>query len=435
MSNMTNVNLKVTAKNKVVIQKGEEKLHDIYAVKNVNKKKRLLIGIDGGSTQTRVLCIDNLEEPDTTLYSIPSVSSFVVKNLEIRKQGENLYDLMDSYITNLESSAEPIFTKERVIRGTKKVDYNGTEERISSTNQKIFSKIFYINLIDAIGYALVQKYTEIPKEVDVILGVALPPDDRASQANLDKFDSIINNSFLWANKELGIEVKINILGNIVKTEPESFMVAYHTIQEEDVPEVELHINAGGRSIGVELLVNGRAIDSVSKTLAYGGASMIEDLGNLISKSEGGRKPSNKALSEAIKTGLLKIGNSTKPIENYIRAIKKQYADSIYNDIIKEVFDVQREITLKDVNIISVSGGVFEEGECEISVADYLEENFKYSTPETDFVYIEDNYIPLGLAFALFNEYGGFLEDSNDEEVVSPVEEEEVEVAIEGQTDI
>lgn len=426
-----NVDLKAVSKNKVVIQPGEEKLHAPYAVKNVKGKKRLLVAIDGGSTQTRVLIIDNLEEPDTELYTIPSTSSFVVKDLEIRSQGENLYDLMDSYITNLANSVEPIFTKDRVIRGNKKTDFNGTEERISSTNQKISSKPFYLNLIDAIGYALVQKYTEIPTEIDVILGVALPPDDRASQVNIDKFNSIINNSFLWANGELGIEVKINILENIVRTEPEAFMIAYHTTQEEEVPEVELHINAGGRSTGLELLENGRAIDSVSKTLAYGGAPMLEDLGNLISKSEGGRKPSNKALAEAIKTGLLKVGNTTKPIDNYIRTIKKQYADRIYNDVIKEVFDVQREITLNDVNVISISGGTFSEGECGISVAEYLEENFKRVAPDTDFIYIEENYIPLGLAFGLFSEYGGFIEEVNEEVEVADAEE----IALEGQEEI
>lgn len=407
---LQNVNLKTTAKAKTVIQKGEEKLHEHYSVYNVDTRKRLLVGVDGGSTQTRVLIIDNLDEPDTELYTIPSTSSFVVKDLEIRNQGENLYDVMDSYITNLASSAELIFTKERVIRGNKKVDFNGTEERISSTNQKISSKPFYINIIDAIGYAIVQKYTEIPKEVDVILGVALPPDDRASQVNIDKFNSIINNSFKWANTELGVEITINVIENIVRTEPEAFIMAYHITQEEEIPEVELHINAGGRSIGIELLENGRAIDSVSKTLAYGGAPMLEDLGNLISKSEGGRKPSNKALTEAIKTGLLKVGNTTKDITDYIKTIKKQYADRIYNDVIKEVFDVQREITLNDVNIISISGGTFSEGECGISVAEYLEEDFKRAAPDTDFVYIEYNYIPLGLAFNLFNEYGGFIED-------------------------
>ena len=405
------VDLKSTAKGKVVIQEGEEKLHQHYNVSNVNGRKRLLISVDGGSTQTRDLIIDNLEEPDTELYTIPSTLSFISKDLVIRSQGDNLYDHMDSYITNLASSAETIFAKERVIRGNKKVDFNGAEERISSTTQKISSKTFYINIIDAIGYALVQKYEEIPSEIDVILGVALPPDDRSSQVNLDKFTSIINNSFIWANRDLGLKVTINIIENLVLTEPEAFMLASNTTEREgEVPEVELHINAGGRSIGIELLENGRAIDAASKPLAYGGAPLLEDLGNLISKSEGGRKPSNKALSEAVKTGLLKVGNTTKDITKYIKTVKRQYADRIYNDVVKEVFDVQREITLNDVNIISISGGTFSAGTCDISVAKYLEENFKSTAPNTNFVYINWNYIPLGLAFSLFNEYGGFLEE-------------------------
>lgn len=411
---MNNVNFNKDIKKKLVIEDGEELLHRHYPLSVVDTTKKILVGVDAGSTQTRVMLIDSLEdEPDTTLYTIPSVSSFVPNDVEIRPQGDLLYNLMDSVIVNLKASNETIFTKRRVVRGTKRVDFGGAENRISSSMQKIKSEVFYINIIDAIGYALCQKYkNNIPKNVELVVGVALPPDDRQSTANRNEFKKQLLGLYNWANPDAGIEIGIDIAESTILTEPEAFIKAYYSSTDEEIPEYILHINGGGRSIGVELLVNGVPIEKTSKSLYYGGTQLLNNLGELIAKTEGGRPAKENALRKAIDSGYLATGRVSKDVVQYIKTVKAEIADKIFTDITKHVFDAQEEVAVQDIAEVSVSGRLFESGEYDISIADFLGEKFQAVSPDTEFTRMEGNLIPLGLAFSVFKDYYGFLEDDD-----------------------
>lgn len=412
-------------KTNVEVEEGEEKLHQSYDFATVDKTVKMLVGVDGGSTQTRVMIVDDADDPDMEQYIIPSVSSFVPSDIEIRPQGDSLYNRMDSYLINGKTKTQTIFTKKRVIRGTKKTDFNGSEERISSSAQKIASDVFYINVIDAIGYALCQKFTtNIPKHVKLILGIALPPDDRASSSNINRFRNEMNGIYTWKHTDSGVEINIEIEECHIMTEPEAFIKAYYISMDQDIPEITLHINGGGRSIGIELLENGVPIDSVSRTLAYGGAKLIDDLGVLYAKEKGGRAPQTKTLQRAIKTGFMRNGKGFEDVSDLVSVVKKEFAGRIFKDVIKYVFDTQSEITLRDVGEISVSGRIFDEGECAISVAKYLQEEFYQASPQTEFFTISENFIPLGLIYGVFGEYGGFLEE--DEESVAEVVSDNIE---------
>ena len=409
---MDNLDLNKSAKTKVAIEEGEELLHIHYPLSVINKKVRVLAGLDVGSTQTRVVLIDSTsEEPDLTIYSVPSVSCTVSNDVEIRPQGDLLYNLMDSTIVNKKVSNETIFTKERIVRGSKKTDFGGAENRISSTMQKISSKVFYMNAIDAIGYALCQKYkAKIPSDVELVVGVALPPDDRQSTANREKFRKQLLGSYTWAHTDSKVAINIDIAETDILTEPEAFIKAYYIEEDQEVPEYVLHVNGGGRSIGVELLKNGVPIERTSKSLYYGGSQLIEDLATLIAKSEGGREPNTNSLRKALDTGYLAKGKENKDIIEYIRTSKEEIANKIFADIIKYVFDVQQEVSVEDVAEISVSGRLFAEGAYNISIADFLEDKFKGISPSTEFVVFEGNYIPLGLCYQVYGEYSDFLEE-------------------------
>lgn len=412
---MTNRDLNKIAQTNVAIEEGEELLHTHYPLSVVNKKVRVLAGIDAGSTQTRVVLIDSATaEPDLTIYSVPSVSCTVSNDVEIRPQGDLLYNLMDSTIVNKKVSNETIFTKERIVRGSKKTDFGGAENRISSTMQKISSKVFYMNVIDAIGYALCQKYKDkIPSDIELVVGVALPPDDRQSTANREKFRKQLLGSYTWAHTDSKVEINLDIAETDILTEPEAFIKAYYIEQDEEVPEYVLHVNGGGRSIGVELLKNGVPMERTSKSLYYGGSQLIENLATLIAKSEGGREPNTNSLRKALNTGYLARGKESKDIIKYIKTSKEEMANQILADIIKYVFDVQQEVSIEDVAEISVSGRLFESGDYDISIADFIESKFKEMSPSTDFVVFEGNYIPLGLCYQVYAEYSDFLEEAEE----------------------
>jgi len=413
-ASFSGVDFSKSAKTNVAIEEGEELLYKEYSFSTVKKKVKILAGIDAGSTQTRVILIDTAtEEPDLTNYIIPSVSCSVPSDVEIRPQGALLYNLLDSTIINKKLSKETIFTKERIVRGTKKIDFGGAENRISSTVQKINSKIFYMNIIDAIGYSLCQKYQgSIPTDIELIVGVALPPDDRQSSANRNKFREELLGAYTWAHTESKVEVNIDIAEAEILTEPEAFIKAYYIEQGEDVPEYVVHINGGGRSIGVELLKNGVPIEKTSKSLYYGGSQLIENLGTLIAKSEGGREPNTNALRKALDTGYLARGKESKDVIKYIKTVKEEMADQIFADVIKSVFDVQQEVSVEDVAEISVSGRLFSEGEYKFSIADALASKFEQLSPSTDFFFVEGNYIPLGLGYQVFGEYSDNLLDND-----------------------
>lgn len=407
---METVDLNKEVLKKVAIEEGEELLHKEYSISVVPGKVKVLIGADAGSTQTRIVIVDSLtEEPDTTAYAIPSTFSVVPNDVEIRAKSETLYGTLDSVIINQKVSTETIFDKVRVVRGTKKVDFGGAENRISSSMQKITSDVFYINLVDAIGYALVQKYEgKIPSDVDIVLGVALPPDDRQSTANQNKFRKEIIGEYSWTHKDSSASVNLNIAEAVIMTEPEAFIKAYYIENGLEIPEFVLHINGGGRSIGVELLENGVPIEKASRSFYYGGTQLLDNLGNLISKTEGGRPAKSVALAKAIKSGILANGRESKDVIEYIKTVKSEFADKIFTEVIKEVFDAQDRVAIEDVADISVSGRLFDEGEYKVSIADFLGKKFNSISPSTEFYAVAGNLIPLGLAYEVYSDYSGFI---------------------------
>lgn len=412
------------------IESGEEALHQAYSIRKVDKTLNLLVGVDGGSTQTRCYVVDDPNSEEYTLHDIPSVASFVDSDIEIQPKGDNLYQQLDSTIIKQSTSKEAIFDKVRVVRGTKMLDYNKTEQRISSINQKIETPLFYINIVDAIGYAICQKYNgELPSYVKVAAGVALPPDDRNSSINTEKFFTQLIGKYTWEHKESGVQILIEIVGAKVLTEPEAFINGYHIREGEEFPGVELHVNMGGRSTGVELLIDGVLIDSASKTLPYGGTQLAENLGELLAKTRGGRAPQARALKKALETGFLKSGRSEIDITSEITAVKKEMAVRLKEDIKRVVFDMQPNYAPTDVEVFSVSGRTFEGGDYNVSIATFLQEEFFKLSEFTEFQLCEGNYIPYGLVCEVFEDFGGILYENPGVEDLDEEEELEDTVAV------
>lgn len=426
--------LKKATSRKVAIEPGEESLHTEYDLKNADKTIKVIIGIDGGSTQTRSVVIDasEMEEIGPELlepvYVIPSSSKTVPDGRKIEPKSTVLYDNMDSIITNTSSNVgDSLVSKVRLVRGTKAVDIEEKENRLKSTTQKSKDSTFYYNLLDNMAYAICQKYSgAIPTKVEVFLAASLPPDDINDKNIADMRKNL--ESYRWQHVS-GVSIDFTFKSVITMTEPEAAIKAFYALSGEELPEATLHIEGGGRSIGVEILLGGDSLSSAQKTLEYGGKQLAQSLNDLYVAEYGGSGLSNQVLEKALRTGKVKDGNDLIDVMHLIAKIDQTFALKIVDDIIDKVFDTQTQVGIRQLNKISVSGRLMsrtmrpapQEGELPdaedqyskgVSIADSLKTRFAELTPKTEFVHIEGNYIPAGLALE------GIINFTDDAEVDS-----------------
>lgn len=419
-------NLQATAK--VTIEQGEELLHQEYpAVVNKNKVENLVVGVDGGSTQTRVSFMRLTDELGSLeeVYVIPSALSIKYDGSDLKEKSLKLYDNLESTIIDKALSPYNVFDKVRVIRGTKLVDYGQTVSRINSSVQKVDTPAFYINIIDSIGYGLVmdcaKRGMEIAGTYNVSLACSLPPDDVKSVKNKTTFLNYIKNLFIWNYK--GQEININIVNCYITTEPEASGRCAFALADEEIPGKSFVVDGGGRSIGSEILIDGKVFDKTSIAYRYGGTQLIQDLAQECISEFGGTSPSEDSLKEALRTGLLRKGRSSLDISDLIRKCKDRFARMLFADIITQVFDSQRNVALEDIETLVFSGRLFNSGDYEYSIKDEFLRLFKEKNPEVEVISIEDSYlIPIGNAIIAYLEFGRVLEENDG--LVNPLEDEE-----------
>lgn len=397
---------------KTLIEPGEELLHKEYKFANApGRTEEVLAVVDGGSTQTRGILLDlkNLTKFESYLdqvFTIPSMSAAVLDNREIEPKGETLYDRLDSSIVNLEPLTDAIFRQIRLVRGSKFLDVEMTENRLGSSTQKTSDPTYYYNLIDNLGYQCMVRYgSQVPEKIKVFLGVSLPPDD-LNKKNQEFFRENLK-SFKWSHVDSGVKIEFEFAEVYTMTEPEAYVKAYYTLSGQETPDFVLHLEAGGRSIGAEILRYGKSLKGGQKTLTFGGTQLLELLADLYVEEYGGAKPKREVLEEAIRTGKVRYGNSTRDVVPLISKAKAEMATRIFTETRREVFDVQSKVAMTDLNVISVSGRMLDGGEYGVSIADFLKERFKEVTPHSDFLHVEGNYIPQGL---LINSILDFFED-------------------------
>lgn len=408
-----------------VMEKGEEPLAKVYSPKVVHGKELVVVGLDGGSTQGRIIIADkkdyasDLEGELNNVRIIPSIHSQIATNEEIRPKSEELYDCMDSWITNSIPAPNSMFDKVRVVRGTKYIDANQGSARVNSSIQKIDTVAFYLNIIDTIAYGLITKYDVLKEEYDVYLGISLPPDNVKSGANREKFEKRLMGKFIWENKDLNVSITINIKGVSEQTEPEAAVKAYFAMIDEDIPEYALLIEGGGSTCGVEVLMNGRSVDAASQTFKYGGTQLQKTLGDIYNDAEGGNELSLIHLKRALETGVLKIGRSNKDMVPYIITAKNEIAKKLFFDITTKVFDqTSRDFDFLSMETVLFSGRLFNSGEFEpgddgltgYSLSEPLIKLFKQQNPSAEYKVIKNNLIPAGNFMEALRLFGGYLEE-------------------------
>ena len=414
-----NLNAVAPAVAKVEMERGEEPLYETLSVAQGVGKKTIIAGLDAGSTQTRVKIIDKESQNINKTYIIPSMVQRVPDMRELKPKSDIIYDRMDTAITNLTMNPDPVFNNVRLIRGRKTVDNNFPELRIQSSVKKTDEEVFYLNIIDALGYAIAFNYSdEVPTEVDVYAGVALPPDDMISSKLINKFRAKILGQYKWMHNDSGISILINIKDVVASTEPEAFAQAYYVLSGVPMPERVIMVNTGGRSTGLELLENGKAVTEISKTLKYGGRQFLLDLNNKIIQSENNTIEnimSEDVLSKAVKKGYVKRGKCGRvEVIPEIESLCKDYATDYMSDIKTNILD-RRQLDLNDVDEVIMSGGLVRRGEYDISISDFLGDEINKLAPDTEFVVVEENYIPTGTILLAFQTFNTELQNADDDE--------------------
>lgn len=429
---MSNLEFNKTVVATEAIGENEELLHQKYDYTQIDDEMNIIVGIDGGSTQTRCAILSAVHQDPSTLYVIPSICSLVKTGKEIKSADEKLYNNLDSYVMCLDKAAdkpnnELQFINARIIRGGKFFNEGLPETFIESSHSKIRTPLFYLNVIDSIGYTLVQSHAgAIPKKVNVRLGVALPNDD-VNPKNLEYFYKQMKGSYQWSLSNSDVKIIIEVVDVEAITEPESFIKAYTIETGLEVPEYQLHIEVGGRSSGSELLRNGVPVTTASKAFNYGGNQLMDMLANEIVADFGGKRPTRAQLQRALVTGTIKKGRNSTEVTAQITRVKDLLAEKLFKEIMRDVFDTNPLISFEDVEVITFSGRTFNTGDYDYSLATKLEELFDERNPgNIEFERIEGNYIPLGLIYTVFGEDGqAFLYEGFGDEEEEELEEEEL----------
>lgn len=382
----------------------------------------LVAGIDAGSTQTRVCLADNSDvavfndtkktlEALKQVYLLPSTYATASDNREILPASNNLEDNYDSTIICVGVQAErPLLSRHRILRGRKMNDVNGVVPRyMDSSTNKSDNYVFYTNIIDALGYAILQKYNgDIPSDVNIQMFLSVRPKEMATVHRTKMIENLVG-SFVFAWRD--IKINLNIKSLDFSTEPEAQVFGTTTMADlryangegEKYKELAdtlsntstyIHIEGGGSSIGVEVVRNGQLVDSCSATFPLGGNYMqqtfIDRMGEIM-----GRTVSPPAAEEALKTTLLRDGRETLDVADVVSDCKNQVAMDIVERMRHGVLDLNHWLAIQDVEFISLGGRLFLPDEQGCTISEYLEGYVHQMSPNTEIIVLGENCIPQG----------------------------------------
>lgn len=386
---------------------------------------KLVAGIDAGSTETRVCLAEAadakvfLDESNTgaalqvlgKTYIIPSTYAMTGDNREILPASDNLEDNYDSNIMTVCVGAErPMLTRHRILRGRKTRDASGVVSRyLDSSTNKSDNPVFYTNIIDALGYSVMQKYNgAVPMEVQIRMFLSVRPKELASPCRKKMLDNLVG-QFVFAWK--GASISLNIQSVEFSTEPEAQVFGTTTICDLRYADGEgdqyknladqladsstyIHIEGGGSSVGVEVVRDGQLVDSCSSTFPLGGNYMcqvfIDRLREVL-----GRTVAMDAAAEALQTTLLRDGRETIDVDSIVADCKNQVAMDIVERLRHNVIDLNHWLSIQDVEFISLGGRLFRPDEHGNTIGEYLEEYVHQMSPNTEIIVLPDNYIPQG----------------------------------------
>lgn len=398
----------------------------VIADSGVSGRVSLIAGVDAGSTQTRV-CLADASDVEVfmdanrmgdalkaiqTQYVVPSTYASVDSGREIAPVSPNLEDNYDSTVVLISNTAEkPLVSRHRVLRGRKIQDAMGVTPRyLDSSTNKTDNIIFYINIIDAIGYAILQKYNgHLPADVDLGLVVSVRPKELVSVCKERMQHNLIGEyMFAWN----GVTIHLHIKALDFTTEPEAQILGTTTVYDlranNDIDKERnlsmadklsysdcfLHIEGGGSSIGVEVLRDGIIQDACSSTFALGGNYMAQVFIDRYRELQG-RTVTKEAANNAIVTCTLRDGRSLLDVSELVSHCMDQVAMGIAERLRHEVIDTMSDLTLQDVEFITLGGRLFSNNKEGHSIGTFFTDYIHQISPNTEVYCLAENFIAQG----------------------------------------
>ena len=386
----------------------------------------LLAGVDAGSTETRVSLADwhdvelfrdenrSKEALDTLLqnYRIPSTYANVDDAREIAPVSDSLEDNYDSTLSLVRNKAEkPLVTRCRVLRGRKTQDATGLVSRyLDSSTNKTDNPIFYTNILDGLGYAIMQKYNgAIPKEAHIYLTLAVRPKELTSICRKKMMENLVGSfMFVWKS----VSIQMNIDGLKFSTEPEAQISGTTTVYDLraacniDAQHYSMladqlyssgcyvHIEGGGSSIGVEVVMDGSLVNACSSTFPLGGNYLAQVFIDRYRETSG-RTITKEAANKALLTCVLRDGRDSLDVTEMVAGCKNQVGMDILERLRHEVIDTVSSITLPDGEFITLGGRLFLPDEAGTTVGEFFGEYVHQLSPNTAVHILPENFISQG----------------------------------------
>ena len=393
----------------------------------------VLAGVDAGSTETRV-CLADWHDAEifgdtskvkealemlTTPFCIPSTYANVEDAREITPVSDNLEDNYDSTISLVRNSAEkPMVTRSRVLRGRKTQDAMGLVSRyLDSSTNKTDNPIFYTNILDGLGYAVMNKYNgAIPKDINIYLTLSVRPKELTSICKKKMRENLVG-SFMFVWK--GVNLQLNIKDLALTTEPEAQIsgtttiydlraacdmdAAYYSTLADQLygSTCYVHIEGGGSSIGVEVVRDGNIIDACSSTFPLGGNYLAQVFIDRY-REQAGRTVTKEAANTALITCELREGRNTLDVSELVASCKNQLGMDILERLRHEVIDTMSDLTLQDIEFITLGGRLFLPDAAGTTAGEYLGTYVHQLSPHTDVHILPENFIAQGNVVSAMN---------------------------------
>lgn len=366
-------------------------------------------GMDCGSTQTRSVCMPtyllnesssgeddasgDIEEWFRRFLVIPSISKSVPLTMAIKARSNLLFDNLDSVFSI--NGKEEI----RLVRGSRINDVESAQKELVASTKKVTSEVILFNVVDAIGYNLVENAArtgeDLPARVELDLVVALPPDDMLEKEIASFRDKLKRFTWIMSNRMQGC-IEITIRTVAAYAEPTAQIQAYFTFSGEDAPEEALLLESGGRNSSPVIFMNGAPTGSGLRSIEQSGVKLLDRLGIKYMEKFGGKVPNRRLLEQAIRTGKMKYGNDTRDVVDLIKECKDEVAEDLFQRLQSEVISRQSAVTLESLNLILFSGRVYQAGDYHYSVANKLKSLIQAVSPATEVKIVDKNRIPQGL---------------------------------------
>lgn len=411
---------KFEMKRELVPQEGEEGLFQPFSV-NTEKnevERTVIMSLDCGSTQTRVMSYtqgvdifddDIFEEVSEDITCVPAVIKSADGLSTFDSISNNIVDNLEIHIQDVTSNKEKkVFTEVKLVRGSLVNDSMGIETKLLPTEAKINQEQFYKILLSGLATRLIVKASTdgLAQVYTPIFTVALPPQESENPIDKERFLNNIAGEYKFNFPRLNVTFTLIVKKEnvFVKNEPQ---LAYQAVAGEDEAldaKYALHLDGGGKSIGVAPIINHQIARQAAITLDYAGSNLIQEIGLEYQKRNGGSVPPMKSMEEALKTGYYRIGRKSIDISAVVEHCKREFAKRILNDVYSRVFSRLESVTSEMIEVISASGRMFRDDNDNFigtevparSVMSYFMDLYQEKNIGTEFVLIDtDNPIVYG----------------------------------------